>query len=233
MEVSASGLPEKWEDLPDEWKQTPGMRNPEEYAVFKANQEQQSLDMAMAQAAPTKVAYTTNIRDIDALAAEIGSEGLNRRLSTEGLDSLDEEGVHLLKPIMVHRHAMGEPVQAHMRCLAYLKMDRTPEIEMMLGAELSDEEIKEEDLEETFRKPFEVFLDVPMAYFNSLPSVAEYRKIIGLPPEEDEQDDWQRFLGEFHEWAARHDPENPETRLLVPERVLDLDGSMRTRAHRG
>src|SRR5215467_7127104 len=81
----------------------------EERAAIK----QQSNDTAMAQSLTPRYCDSRIIRLIDHVAAE---RDLNRRISDEGLEALDPEGIHVLHPMMIHRFAQGQPARAHMRC---------------------------------------------------------------------------------------------------------------------
>jgi len=52
--------------------------------------------------------------------------GYNRALSAKAIADLHPDGVHIVRPFMVHRHAAGEPVKPHFRCFIYLRMNDTP-----------------------------------------------------------------------------------------------------------
>jgi hypothetical protein len=82
-------------------------------------QEEGRRDVSMGMSLTPKWANSIDIAIIDNLAEK---RNYNRRISDEGLEALDPEGTHLLIPWMIHRHAMGEDVPAHMRCQVWLKV---------------------------------------------------------------------------------------------------------------
>lgn len=65
-----------------------------------------------------RVTNTAGLR----LVAEAGRElGYNRQIPAEVIDQLDEDGLHLIVPLMIHSHAGGEKVEPHLRCRAFVK----------------------------------------------------------------------------------------------------------------
>jgi len=117
--------------------------------------EQQSNDVSMGRALQPRWGTSRHVRDIEMAAA---AADLNRRISDEGLEALDPEGIHLFRPIMIHRYAQGQPVAAHMRCEVWLKM---------AGQDVSD------DLQKTIKETPKIFMDVPMPMFLALPEARD------------------------------------------------------------
>ena len=85
--------------------------------------EQQSNDVAMGMSLVPRFTDSRGLLAINFLARE---RGYNRVLDEEEIVKLDPEGYHILNPFMIHRHAQGEDVPAHMRCRAFLKLAERP-----------------------------------------------------------------------------------------------------------
>ena len=110
-----------------------------------------------------------------------------------------------------------------MRVIAYLAADPEKIKERVEDpALLKDPEALAAVAADTASKPFELTLDVPMPYILGLPSVAEYRKLVGLPPEKSDEEDWTNFISSFNQWATEHRPGMSGL----------LDSSLRREAHR-
>lgn len=72
----------------------------------------------------------------------------NRSLTDEFFEKADPKGIHVIHISMIHEHAEGKPVAPHMRCGIYAKL-----LDKM--------------------EPTEVWLDVDMDTYESLPSALE------------------------------------------------------------
>jgi len=70
----------------------------------------------------------------------------NRQLKTDTIRRLDPFGFHILRPVLIHRHAQGEDVAAHMRCHGHLK--------------LVDRDVEEGAYETTVDVPMELFVEL-------------------------------------------------------------------------
>lgn len=106
------------------------------------------------------------------IARTAAARNYNRQLRTR---DLDPEGWHVLSPVMIHRHAQGEEVAPHMRVEAYMKFrDRDP------------------------GDPARGIMDIPMEYWEKLPTVDE------LEATRDEANvNWDQFDADFKAFVDR------------------------------
>ena len=102
-----------------------------------------------------KVLDTPKLRILNEQAIE---NDYNRQLDPKWLDNVDPDGIHVVGFTMVHEHAAGVAVEPHIRAQLFVK-------------------VKDQE------KSQEVWLDIPMAYFNELPHV-----------EKDEAGEWKVVL---------------------------------------
>jgi len=108
--------------------------------------EQQSNDISMGMSLRARVTDTRGLLTIDRVARE---RDYNRLLDEETLKALDLGGYHILSALMIHRHAQGEPVSAHMRCRGLLK--------------LGGRDVEEGGHQVTIDVPMEIFVQPPEA----------------------------------------------------------------------
>ncbi|QBI18880.1 hypothetical protein ER308_04520 [Egibacter rhizosphaerae] len=106
---------------------------------------------------PTLQARVASTPQLEQLAHDAHQAGLSRVLSDELRARLDPDGMHVLKPLLVHDDADPDrdPVRrpAHVRCYALIK--------------LSDQEVDDTPV------PV-VFLDVALRPFRELPAPDEW-----------------------------------------------------------
>jgi len=49
-------------------------------------------------------------------------KGYNATLSSDGLDAIDPDGIHVITMTMIHEHAGGAKVEPHVRAMVLLKV---------------------------------------------------------------------------------------------------------------
>jgi len=94
----------------------------------------------------------------------------NRQVAEWAVDELALDHIHVLDPILVHRHLAGQVTEPHMRCHVFLALRSKP------------------------NDFTEAVIDVEMDLFNKLEPVSDVKQRLGLPVTGGE---WQRFLQQF------------------------------------
>lgn len=77
---------------------------------------------------------------------EVSKIGYNRTLNRDALESLDPDGTHVVKQLMLHEHKAGVLVEPHVRCDVWMKFLNVDE-------------------------PLSAIIDIPMDVYLELPDV--------------------------------------------------------------